>query len=454
MRKLVYAVLCLIFMFSALLWNVSLGQEELNLTLEKCVEMTLKNNEQILKAQQDLAEAESILMTARSDEHLQLNFTSWYERSKNKNDFETKDYNGTLSAEQLLMRFGAVPGRIDNAQERCRVAGLTIEAAKIDEVSNTRRIFFDIILIQEELEERKILRDEIDKKRARTAEREKARLALELELLDVELELADQDLSINSLKRAFRVRKTELLQTIGADEEAEINIAGELSDLGLTMAECIAAAMINRTELKDLRGEIRRQERLTKEAMWELLPELRASYRYKDASAILRQENKTWDALVAYDRAILDKEGGRIPERDKWALSFGLSFPLYDGFRVKGIIEAEEARLEKMRIGLRQREKQIRLEVKNAYQDVADDKERMDIQERRVTVKRKTLERMEDIMDKPILSQKYPRLAGIAFDDVIRAREDYTAAQKNYFDQKRNYMLARETLRRRMGVVE
>ena len=121
---------------------------------------------------------------------------------------------------------------------------------------------------------------------------------------------------------------------------------------------------------------------------------------------------------------------------------------------MKGIIEAEEARLEKMRIELIQREKQVRLEVKSVYQDVANDKERMDILERRVTVRRKTLERMESIMDKPILSQKYPRLAGIAFDDVIRAREDYTAAQKNYFDQKRNYMLARENLRQRMGVVE
>ena len=454
MQKSVFVVSCLIFMFSALLLDVSLAQEELNLTLDKCVEMTLENNEQILAARQELAEAEGILTTARSDEYLQLNFTSWYERSKSDGDFEAKDYNGTLSAEQLLVRFGEVPRKIDDAQERCRLAGLKVEAARIDTVSNTRRIFYDIVLIQDELTERKVLRDEIDKKRARTADRMKERLALELDLLDVELELANQDLRINALRRALRVRKTELLQAIGADEEADIDIFGELSELELTIDDCIAAAMTNRTELKDLRGQIQRQERIVKEAYWELLPELRSSYRYRDTSVILRQEDRTWDALLAYEKPIWEKEGGSTPERDEWEFSLGVSFPMFDGFRVKGIMETEKARLEKLGIELLQREKQIRLQVKSVYQDVADEKERMDILERTVTFRRKTLERMEAIMETPVISQKYPHLAGITFDDVIRARENYTNAQKNYFDQKRSYVMARENLRQSMGVVQ
>ena len=250
------------------------------------------------------------------------------------------------------------------------------------------------------------------------------------------------------------MRKTELLQAIGADEEADIDVSGELSHLQLTMDDCIAAAMANRTELKDLRGQIRRQERLTKEAYWELLPELTSSFRYKDTSLILQQKDKTWDTSLAYEKPIWEKEGGETPERDKWAFSFGLSFPIFDGGRVKGIREAEQARLEALRIELLRREKQIRLEVRKAYQDVADDKENMEILERRVTFRRETLERMEAIMETPVISQKYPHLAGITFDDVISAREEYTNAQKIYFDQKRNYMQARENLRQKMGIVE
>ena len=121
---------------------------------------------------------------------------------------------------------------------------------------------------------------------------------------------------------------------------------------------------------------------------------------------------------------------------------------------MKGIREAEQARLEALRIELLRREKQIRLEVRKAYQDVADDKESMEILERRVTFRRETLERMEAIMETPVISQKYPHLAGITFDDVISAREEYTNAQKIYFDQKRNYMQARENLRQKMGIVE
>lgn len=104
---------------------------------------------------------------------------------------ETKDYNGTVRAEQPLLRFGEVPKGMDEAREYLRLVELNVESARIDAVSNTRRIFYDIILIQDELKERQTLRDEIDKKRARTAERVKERLDLELKLLDVELELSD-----------------------------------------------------------------------------------------------------------------------------------------------------------------------------------------------------------------------------------------------------------------------
>jgi len=454
MRKAAFLSLCLGLMLLVLMLNISLAQEKLNLTLDECVEMTLKNSEQILKAQQALSEAEGALMAARSDEYLQLNFTSWYQQSKQDNDFTSKDYNGTLSAEQLLLRFGELPKRLDAAQEQCRRADLDLQAAKIDAVSQIRRIFYDIILIQNEMEQRQELRNEIEKKLKRTEERVTQRLALELEQLAVEQEMAEQELSINELKRGLRVKKVELLQTIGADEEAEIEVSGELPDTEFVIADSIGAAMANHVDLKDLRGQIERQERLVKEVIWELLPEFRTSYRYKDTSLILEQEGRTWDTSLAYDKPIWEKDGAGTPKRDKWEFSLGLGFPIFDGFRVKGIMQMEQARLDKLKTELLQREKRIRLEIRQAYYQVADFKENMDIKNRVVTLREKTLTRMEAIMETPVISQKYPHLAGITFDDVIRAREQYTDAQKDYFAQRRNYMLARENLRQKMGMAE
>ena len=92
--------------------------------------------------------------------------------------------------------------------------------------------------------------------------------------------------------------------------------------------------------------------------------------------------------------------------------------------------------------------------MRQAYHQVADQKENMEIKERVVTLREKTLTRMEAIMETPVISQKYPHLAGITFDDVIRAREQYTEAQRGYFAQRRNYMLAQEDLRQKMGLIE
>jgi len=454
MRKAAFLSLCLSLMLLATLSNVSLAQDRLNFALDECVDMTLKNNEGILKARQAVAEAEGSLMTVRSDEYLQVNFTSWYQRSKQDNNFTTKDYNGTLSAEQLLLRFGELPARLDAAQEQYRKANLELQAAKINAVSQTRRIFYDIILIQNEMEQRKELRDEIDKKLIRTKERVTQRLALELEQLAVEQELAEQELSINELKRRLRVRKLELLQTIGADEEAEAVISGEMPDVEFIIENSIKAAMANHVDLKDLRGQIERQERIVREVLWELLPEFRTAYRYKDTSLVLDQENRTWDTSLVYEKPIWEKEGEMTPKRDKWEFSLSLGFPIFDGYRVKGIMQMEQARLKRLETELLQREKRIRLEVRQAYHQVADQKENMEIKERVVTLREKTLTRMEAIMETPVISQKYPHLAGITFDDVIRAREQYTDAQRDYFAQRRNYMLAQEDLRQKMGLIE
>ena len=449
MPKSVCVFSCLTLMF--LMLNLSLAQERLDFTLDQCVEMALKNDEEILKAEQTLAEAEAALTVVRSDEYLQLNFTSWYDRAKQNNESETKSYNGTIEAEQLLVRFGELPMRVDAAQEAYRRAGLEIQSARIDVASRTRQIFYDIILVQSEIEERRIFRDELQEETGRIDQRVKEKLALEIELLDVQLGLATQELRINELKRELLVKKTELLQIIGADEEAEISISGELPEMQLGMGICVRMAMANRTELKDLRGQIERQERIVREVYWELLPQLESSYRYKDTSIILEQEGRTWDTLLSYGKPIWEKEAGRKPERNKWELSFGLSFPLFDGFRVKGIMEQEKARLERLKIELLQREKKIRLEVRNAYQEVDNTEENMDIQATMLELRSETLKRMEAIMETPIISQKYPHLAGISFDDVISAREKYTEAQRAYFAQRRAYMLAQEDLRRKMG---
>lgn len=450
MRERMFAFLCLAFIFS-FLSNASFAQAQIELTLDNCVKMAIEKNEEILKKKQALEEVKGALTAVRSDEYLQMNFTSWYERSKKDNKFETKDYNGTLRVEQLLMRFGALPKKLDEVQEQYRRAALDLQSARINIVSQTRRTFYDIILIRDEINERKLLRDEIEKKRARTAERVQQKIALELDLLGVELELAQQELRINELKRELRIKKVELLQIIGFDEGADFTLSGELPDTEFILEDCIKIALANRVELKDYKGLIERQERIVSEVYWELLPELRAKYRYKDTAMILTQEDKTWDTSISYENPIWEK---KTPERNKWEFSFGLSFPIFDGFRLKGIMQEEKARLEKLKLEAIQKEKQIRWEIRSAYEDVANKKENMDVQEKVVTVRRKTLESMEAIVETPIISQKYPRLAGITFDDVIRAREQYTEDQKSYFAKKQDYMMARENLLQKMGFVE
>ena len=113
MPKPVCVFLCLTLTFVML--NLSLAQENLHLTLDQCVEMALRNDEEILKAEQTVAEAKAGLTVVRSDEYLQLNFTSWYDRAKHNNESETKSYNGTLEAEHPAMLYVLLGSSLLNA---------------------------------------------------------------------------------------------------------------------------------------------------------------------------------------------------------------------------------------------------------------------------------------------------------------------------------------------------
>ena len=103
-----------------------------DLTIDRCVSMALRNNEQILKAEQALSEAKGTLTVVHSDEYFQMDFTTSYQRAKSGEDVESRAYNGTLRADQLLARFGGVPKRLDSAQEKYRTAELALQSARVD----------------------------------------------------------------------------------------------------------------------------------------------------------------------------------------------------------------------------------------------------------------------------------------------------------------------------------
>ena len=454
-----YALRLIFIAFCAWILNLSestLAQDEVALTPEKASRLALKNNEKVLKAQKVLERAKADLQTARSVYLPQIGLTGFYERRKNDDlDLDERDYLSSVSLSQVIARFGEVPQDLDQAQENVRKSGIELKSAEQEVIFTLRRLWHNITLTEEEIQQRSVIETTLQEK-LKVAKRKHAEKRIPiLSVLNTELELAEQQLALNELRRRLDIDKAELIRLTGLDALATVRLSGSLPDDDLTLERAVELALANRTELEDFTGAINRQERLVKETIWDRIPELDAAFRYRDARLFLSQQDRTWDTTAAYDYPFLEREidsttpfGGMRDNRDGWEVRLNFNLSLFDSGLADGRQEAERAELSRLQLELIDLQKQIRVEVRRAYREVANAKERTEIEEKRVQIFEKRLRTIERVLDEGL---DLPSYRGLTFDDAFQAQAEFTEAQRVFYRRRRDYAAAKEQLREVLG---
>ncbi len=453
-------VLRLIFSaFCAWILNISeptLAQDEVTLTPEKASRLALKNNEKVLKAQKVLERAKANLQTARAVYVPQIGLTGFYERRKNDDlDLDERDYLSSVSLSQVIARFGEVPQDLDQAQENVRKSGIELKSAEQEVIFSLRRFWHNITLTEEEIQQRSIIETTLQEK-LKVAKRKHTEKRIPiLSVLNTELELAEQQLALNELRRSLDIDKAELIRLTGLDALATVRLSGSLPDDDLTLERAVELALAYRTEFEDLAGAITRQERLVKETFWDRIPELDAAFRYRDARLFLNQQDRTWDTTAAYDYPFLEREidsttpfGEIRDNRDGWEVRLNFNLSLFDGGSADGRQKAERAELSRLQLELIDLQKQIRVEVRRAYREVANAKERMEIEEKRVQIFEQRLRTIERVLDE---GRDLASYRGLTFDDAFQAQAEFTEAQRVFYRTRRDYAAAKEHLREVLG---
>ena len=93
-----------------------------------------------------------------------------------------------------------------------------------------------------------------------------------LSRLNTELELSEQQLALNELRRRLDVDTAELISLIGLDPLAQVALSQPLLDDDVTLEAAVELALTNNLDLRDLQGDIVRQERLAAETIWNRFP--------------------------------------------------------------------------------------------------------------------------------------------------------------------------------------
>ena len=460
-RKLTALAVCL---FLSVVSVVS-AQRLVVLQPARAIELALQNNETVKKAEKVVERARANLRVSKAIYLPQVGVTGEYQRQKN-GDIDARDYLTRAQASMLLAQFGEIPEALDAGQEDVRKAEIEYERSKKQSVHDVRNLWNNIILTQEEIQERRAIEVELNKKLKGTQIRHAEKRIPFLSRLNTELELSEQQLALNELQRRLDVDTAELIRLTGLDPLAQVTISQSLPEDDMTLEKVVELALANNLDLRDLQGTIVRQERLAAETLWNRFPELSAEARYKDLHVLLEQHQpsvgargQTWDAKALYDPVILDRERDassmfqtRPRTQDGWEVRFNFNIPLYDGNKTKNLRAVEVAELERLQLEYIEKTKSIRVEVRRAYREVANAKERAEIEETRVRIFEQRLRTIERVLDE--VTVEIPGYQNMTYNDAFETQAQFTEAQRVFYQTRRDYAKAKEHLRETMQWIE
>lgn len=455
-KRLTALAVCLFFSIA----GVGTPQRLISLQSARAIELALQNNETVKKAEKVVERAKANLRVSKAVYLPQLGLTGEYQRQKD-GDIDDRDYLTRAQMSMLFAQFGEIPQGLDDAQEQVRKAEIAYERGKKKIVYDVRNLWHNIILTQEEIKERGAIAAELEKKLEGTQIRLAEKRIPFLRQLNTELELSEQQLALNELQRQLDVDTAELISLTGLDPLARVVLSQPLSDDDVTLEDAVELALINSLDLRNLQGDMIRQERLAAETIWNRFPELSAEARYKDLSVLLEQQNqnRTWDAKAVFDPVIFDRERD-VPSlfqtnprtQDGWEVRFNFNIPLYDGNKTANLRSRELAELERMQLEYIEKTKSIRVEVRRDYREVANAKERTEIEENRVRIYEHRLRTIERVLDE--VTVEIPGYRGMTYNDAFQAQAQFTEAQRVYYQTRRNYAQAKEKLRETMQWIE
>ena len=436
------------------------AQRLVSLQPERAIELALQNNETVKKAEKVVERAKATSASPKPFTSRRLDSpANIKDRKMATSKTETISlahkrvcsWHNSVKSRKVLM-----PHRKRSAKPKLNTNAPRRRSSTLSEISG---IIF--ILTQEEIKERGAIAVELEKKLEGTKIEQTQRRIPFLRQLNTELELSEQQLALNELQRQLDVDTAELISLTGLDPLAQVVLSRPLPDDDVTLDAAVELAIANSLDLRDLQGDMLRQERLAGETIWNHFPELSAEARYKDLSVLLEQQagNQTWDAKAIYDPVILDRErdGASLFEtnprtQDGWELGFRFNIPLYDGNKTKNLRSREVAELERMQLEYVEQTKLIRVEVRRDYREVANAKERMEIEEKRVRIFEQQLRTIERVLDE--VTVEIPGYQGLTYNDAFQAQAQFTEAQRVYYQTRRDHARAKEKLRETMQWIE
>jgi outer membrane protein len=392
------------------------------LTLDQCIEITLKRNPSLTAAESTMNAAGTRVGQARSAYYPQVNLSAGYTKYSLPTDPDHESqtlYQGTASLTQNIYDFGKTPSQV-------RIQRLNYDASREDRRSVYSQVVFNVkqayyTLLQAEknqdvaIETVKLNQDQLDQARGFFD----AGVKSKYDVTSAEVNLSNARLSQIRADNSVQIARVTLKNAMGSPDLPDFTIVDTLAfqKYPVTFDDAVQRAYTNRPDLQSTLAR--------KEAFNESVSLARTGY------------YPTLSGNASINRTDRDYP----PEKSGWSAGVTLNFPLFSGFltnyqvkEAKENLNVQKANEESLRQG-------ILLDVQQAYLNLSalDDG---------VVVAELTVRQAQENYE--IVNGRYNAGVGSPLD-VTNALVVLSNAKTNHIAALANYKIAEAALLKAMG---
>ncbi len=430
-------ILCILLSMTQL----SFSQDKLILTLEDSVRLALSQNPYHLASEERVDAAYSKLREAASgflpslnaqglhtlDEKVfELEFPSFVPGEppqRVKIDF-TRDYQFSMSLSLPLFTGGRLTSGFKQAKYNLESTKEAVRQSKHLTVFNTKRAFYGYLLAKEFVsvaeEAERVAKGNLDN----VKNMYEVGMASKMDLLRSEVRLTNMQPQIIEARNNLRIAELNLKTLLGLDLSQPVEVKGTLTyePYDPSLEECVANALGNRPEVKQLDFQRRMAGETLKLSRAGYLPNVAISGTYNFWADKLNFQKNTWSSF--------------------YTVNLVLTVPIFNGFRESAQIAQSKAMIKEVELNQKALRDAVEFEVRQAVLLLKEAKESLLSQEKNIEQAKESL-RITQLNFKEGMATTL---------DVISAEAAYNQAQTNYSQALYSYVVAVAELDRAMGV--
>ncbi len=384
------------------------------LTLERCIEIAVKKQPNIVAAVNTADVNQSKVSEAKANYYPQIDWSSGYSRTSSSDQ-----YSSSVTLKQNIYDFGKTSTQVN-------IQSLNLDSSKSDLENITAQIILNVKQAYYGVLQAKKNRDVADE----TVKQFKSHLEQakgfyevgtkpKFDVTKAEVDLSNSRLNLIKATNAFKVAIATLNNAMGVPEAPEYTVEDNLSfkEYGITFEEAIDRAYKNRPDLASV------------------------VFKREAAEKSIKLANTGYYPVVA-GNAAYNRSGEKFPLSEGWDAGVTLSFPIFSGFFTKYQVEEAKANLDVFKANEELLRQNIFLEVQQAYLNLKEAEERIPVAELIVKQAEENLE---------LANGRYAAGVGNPIE-VTDAQVGMSNAKSSYIQALYDYKVAQANLEKAAGI--